>query len=214
MISTNEVAKEAWDILRVHFEGTNAVHESRLELLTTKFENVRISEEETINDFNRKLCDIANKSFALREKIPEEKLVKKALRSLLPRFAYNATTIREAKDLKKMRLEESMGSLLTFKIELNKESQERKKLVGLRVESKLPVNEGNELSEYVALLSNNFERAIKRLNAQAKETLKLEILHLAHLILLSLVGHKDLQDQISGTSQSSAENVKVMVRSK
>ena len=40
--------------------------------------------------------------------------------------------------------------------------------MGLRVESKLALNEGNELSEFVALLSKNFERAIKRLNTQEK----------------------------------------------
>ena len=73
-----------------------------------------MSEEETINDFNGKLCDIANESFTLGEKISEDKLAKKALKSLLPRFAYKAIEIRKAKKLKTMRLEELMGSLLTF----------------------------------------------------------------------------------------------------
>ena len=91
MISTVDVAKEAWDILRVAFEGTDAVCESMLELLTAKFENFRMNEEETIKNFNGKLCNIANELFALREKISEENLVKKALRFLTPRFAYKAT---------------------------------------------------------------------------------------------------------------------------
>ena len=69
MISATDVAKEAWGILRAHFEGTNAVPESRLELLTTKFENLRMSVEETISDFNGKFCTIPNESFALGEKI-------------------------------------------------------------------------------------------------------------------------------------------------
>ena len=56
MISTAEVGKEAWDILHVHFEGTDAVHESKLELLTTKFENLWMSEEVTVNDFNGKFA--------------------------------------------------------------------------------------------------------------------------------------------------------------
>ena len=84
------------------------------------------------------------------------------------------------------RLEELVGSLLTFEKELNKESKERKKLVGLRAKSELLVDEGNELSESVALLSKNFEKAIKRLNTQAKVTIKLKKLNLTHLILLSL----------------------------
>ena len=68
MISITEVAKEAWDILHVAFEETDIVRESKLELLMPKFENLRISEE-TISDFNGRLCDIANESFALRENI-------------------------------------------------------------------------------------------------------------------------------------------------
>ena len=50
-----------------------------------------------------------------------------------------------------------MGSLLTSKIELNEESKERMKLVGLRADSELLVDEGDELLEFVALLSKNFE---------------------------------------------------------
>ena len=80
--------------------------------------------------------------------------MKKALRSLPHWFAYKATTIREVKDLKIMRLEELMESLLTFELKLNEESKERNKLVGLRAESKLPTDEGNEVSKSLALLSN------------------------------------------------------------
>ena len=109
MISSIEVAKEAWDILRVAFEGIDAIHESRLELLTAKFENLAMSEEEIINDFNGRLCDIANESFSLGVKISKERLVKKALILLPSRFTYKAITIREAKDLKRMRLEELIG---------------------------------------------------------------------------------------------------------
>ena len=101
MISIAEKAKKAWEILRVAFKGIDTVRESRLELLTTKFDNLRMNKEETFNEFNRKICEIANELFVLREKILEERLVKKELRSLAPRFAYKATTIREAKDFKK-----------------------------------------------------------------------------------------------------------------
>ena len=85
------------DILCVHFEGTDAVHESKLELLTTKFENLLVSEEETFSDFNGKLCDTINELFTFKEKILEDKLVKKAIRSLPPRFAYKAIAIRRQK---------------------------------------------------------------------------------------------------------------------
>ena len=117
-----------------------------------------MSEEETINDLNEKLYDIANESFALEENISKERLVKKAIRSLPLRFAYKTTTInKNPKVLKRMRLEELMGSLRAFEIEPSEESKERKKLEGLRAESELPNDEGIEFSEVMALLSKNFE---------------------------------------------------------
>lgn len=42
---------------------------SRLQLLTTKFENLKIKEDETIFEFNVLLRDIANNSFIIGEKI-------------------------------------------------------------------------------------------------------------------------------------------------
>ena len=61
--------------------------------------------------------------------------------------------------------------------------KEMKKLVGLRPESELPNDEGNEFSESVALLTKNFEIAIKRLNTQAKKV----ILKPLNLVLVLLI---------------------------
>lgn len=64
-----------------------------------------------IRNFNANLCNLVNESFALGVKIPEERLVRKAVRSLSLIFPYKAPIIREAKDLKAMKLKELMGSL-------------------------------------------------------------------------------------------------------
>lgn len=69
---------------------------SRLQLLTTKIENIRMKEGEKITYFNVRLCDISNISFSLGEKISEEKLARKILRSLLKRFDVKSTSIEEA----------------------------------------------------------------------------------------------------------------------
>lgn len=43
-------------------------------------------EDETIEDFNARLCDIINEIYALGKRIPEERLVSKTLRALLSHF--------------------------------------------------------------------------------------------------------------------------------
>ena len=46
-------------------------------MLIIKLKNLWMSEEETISDFNRKLCDIDIESFALGEKILEREACEK-----------------------------------------------------------------------------------------------------------------------------------------
>ena len=86
----------AWIILQNAHERTSLIKISKLQLLESRFEYPRMLENETISDFNSKLCDIANKAFALGEKYSDTKLLRKTLRSLLEIFAYKVTTIEEA----------------------------------------------------------------------------------------------------------------------
>ena len=126
LISTCEIAKDAREILETAHEGTHAVRLSKLQILTTRFENLRMKEEESIGEFNARLCDIANEAFALGERFSEEKLVRKTFRSLPRRLAYKVTAIEEAKDIQKMKLEELISSLRTFEMNLEEERGEKK----------------------------------------------------------------------------------------
>ena len=132
-------------------------------------------EDETIGEFNARLCDIANETFMLGEKISEEKLVRKTLRSLPKRFAYKVTTIEEAKDMTAMKLEELMGSLRTFEMNLEEERGEKKvKGIALKTEAerddvKSCYDDDEELIESVAMLSTNVGRIMKRVSRRSNE---------------------------------------------
>ena len=92
-------------------------------MLASKFEDLRMLEDESINYFNSKLCEIANKSFTLGEKYLEIKLVKKTLRSLPDRFAYKVAIIEEAKNVNTVRLDELMRSFQTFELNLKQKKK-------------------------------------------------------------------------------------------
>src|SRR3954466_13193900 len=51
LVQHYDLAKEAWDILKTTHEGTSKVKMSRLQILTTKFENLKMKEDETIYEF-------------------------------------------------------------------------------------------------------------------------------------------------------------------
>ena len=74
-ISSIETAKEAWNILQTTYEGTKAVKDSKLQRLTTSFEEIKIEEDELFDEFYAKLNDIVNSAFNLGETIHEPKIV-------------------------------------------------------------------------------------------------------------------------------------------
>ena len=66
-ISLTETAKEAWIILQTTYEGTKAIKDSKLLRLTTSFEEIKMEEDESFDEFYTKLKDIVNSAFNLGE---------------------------------------------------------------------------------------------------------------------------------------------------
>ena len=64
-ISSTETTKEAWTILQTTYEGTKAVKDSKLQRLTTSFEEIKMEEDESFDEFYAKLKDIVNSAFNL-----------------------------------------------------------------------------------------------------------------------------------------------------
>ena len=140
---------------------------SRLQLLTTKFENLKIRDEETINEINTRLCNIANEGFSLGEKMSEEKLMRNILRSLSKRFAYQVTATEEAKVMRNMKLEELIGFLQTFEMNFEEERAEKKskgialKSEAERVELKSTFDEDEDLVGSIIRLTQNLGQVMK-----------------------------------------------------
>ena len=64
-ISSTKTAQEAWTILQTTYEGTKAVKDSKLQRLTTSFEEIKMEEDESFYEFYAKLKDIVNSAFNL-----------------------------------------------------------------------------------------------------------------------------------------------------
>ena len=94
-ISSIETTKEALTILQTTYEGTKAVKDSKLQRLTTSFEEIKMEDDESFDEFYAKLKDIVNSAFNLGETILKPKIVRKMLRSLPERFHAKITAIEE-----------------------------------------------------------------------------------------------------------------------
>ena len=110
-ISSTETAKEAWTILQTTYEGTKAVKDSKLQRLTTIFEEIKMEEDESFDEFYAKLKDIVNSAFNLGQTILEPKIVRKVLKSLPEIFHDKITAIEESKDIDKIPLTELVSNL-------------------------------------------------------------------------------------------------------
>ena len=77
------VAKEAWQILETTYEGTKKVKNTKLQMLTTRFEELRMNEDESFDSFYSKLNEVVIGKFNLGEKTEDSKVVRKIFRSLL-----------------------------------------------------------------------------------------------------------------------------------
>ena len=110
-ISHITVAKEAWEILETTYKGTKKVKDTKLQMLTTRFEELKMSEDESFDSFYSKLNEVVVSKFNLGEKTEDSKIVRKNLWSLPESFHAKVTVIKESKDLDDIKVQELIGSL-------------------------------------------------------------------------------------------------------
>ena len=68
------------------YEGTKKLKDTKLQMLTTKFEELKMSEDESFESFYSKLNEVVIGKFSLGEKMEDSKVVRKILQSLLESF--------------------------------------------------------------------------------------------------------------------------------
>ena len=85
-ISHMETAKEAWMILETTYKGTKKVKDTKLQMLTTRFEELKIGDDEAFDSFYGRFNEIVIAKINLEEKIEDSKVARKVLRSLPESF--------------------------------------------------------------------------------------------------------------------------------
>ena len=167
-ISSTETAKEAWTILQTTYEGTKVIKDSKLQRLTTSFEEIKMEEDESFDEFYAKLKDIVNFAFNLGETIPEPKIVRKVLKSLPKRFHAKITAIEESNDINKIPLTELVGNLQTYELGLSRIGKSGKsKSMALKAKSSdTDESSNNEDSKMKFYITRNFKKFMKNSNGK------------------------------------------------
>ena len=104
--------------------------DTKLQMLTTRFKELKMSEDESFDSFYSKLNEVVVSKFNLGEKTEDSKIVRKILRSLLESFRAKVTMIEESKDLDDIKVQELIGSIQTY--ELSLPTQQKSKSLALK----------------------------------------------------------------------------------
>ena len=119
-ISNVKIARTAWNILQTMYEGTKTIKINKLLQLTTRFESIRMSDDKCFDEFYAKLNYIVNFVYNLGEIYDQPKIVRKILRSLTVDFRSKVTVIIESKDVDSILIDEFVGSLQSYELDLPK----------------------------------------------------------------------------------------------
>ena len=164
-ISYVKNAKEAWTILETTYEGTKNVKDIKLQMLTTRFEELKMSDDELFDSFYGKLNKIVIAKLNLGEKIDDAKVVRKILRSLSGSFRAKVTSIEESKDLDEIKIQKLIRSFQTYELSMpSHKSSESLALKTINVRMDDSFEEENVKKE-VGFFANNFQKFLKMKNS-------------------------------------------------
>ena len=134
------------------------VKDTKLQMLTTQFKELRMGEDESFDSFYSKLNEVIIGKFNLGEKTEDSKVIRKILRSLPESFRAKVTTIKESKDLDEIKIQELIGSLQTYELSLPNQRKSKSlalKTINERIEA-LDSSDEDVVEKDVAYLAKNF----------------------------------------------------------
>ena len=127
-VSSCATAKEMWDKLQVIYEGTSEVRETKANLLVSEYEAFKMKQDESIFDIFSRLTILTNGLKSLGKSYSEYEIVRKILRSLTSAWHNNAIV-----NFSSTNVDELIGSLMTYELNLKKsdEPEIKKKISGI-----------------------------------------------------------------------------------
>ncbi|KAL4331945.1 hypothetical protein GQ457_07G009480 [Hibiscus cannabinus] len=145
--------KEVWNTLGITYEGTNDINETKIGFLNLSYKNFKMEPDDNVTKMFDHFSIIVNGLKGIGEVIPEDKIVRKLLYSLPESWDSKRTAIIEVKDLKTLKLNAFMGSLLTHEI-MKQASQEESD------------SSGEDDDEEMTMLTKRFTRFMKSQRAR------------------------------------------------
>ncbi|GKA91410.1 hypothetical protein Tco_0813280 [Tanacetum coccineum] len=115
-------AKEAWEVLKQEFQGDIKVRGIKLQTLRRDYENTKMKENESLNDYSSRLTDLINQMKSYGDEIEDQRIVEKILISILKKFDPIIAVIENTKELKTLGIHDLLSSLKSYEQRMTRHS--------------------------------------------------------------------------------------------
>ena len=164
-IASTKSANEAWIILQNTYASTKAMKDSKLQRLTTSFEEIRMDDGEAFDEFYANLKGRVNFAFNLGEKILEPKIMRKILRSLPEWFHAKITIIEESKDIDSIELIRNLQTYELGLVRIDKGSKSMNMALKAKNDEE-DESSKDENSKFKSYITRQFKKFIKNANVK------------------------------------------------
>src|SRR5436189_112001 len=162
-VSNCTTAHQIWHILEVTHEGTTRVKESKISVLVHKFELFSMNDGESIKDMYTRFTDITNSLIGLGKTYTSVECVRKILLALNSDWEKKVTAIEEANDLSTLSVEDLIGNLMAYEVNLQERTKEESRKKGIAFKAIEENNESNE-NDDLNLMTRAFKNFLKNEN--------------------------------------------------
>ncbi|OMO51183.1 Integrase, catalytic core [Corchorus capsularis] len=115
LIMTCKTPKEAWDMLKAEFEGSNKVRRLQVTNLRRQFENLKMKDDETVRQYSERIMTIINKMRLLGSAdISQERIVMKLVDTLPAKYEAKLSSLEDTRDMSTVSLSEIVNALQAF----------------------------------------------------------------------------------------------------
>ncbi|XP_026409021.1 uncharacterized protein LOC113304178 [Papaver somniferum] len=116
-------AKEAWDILQKEYGGNKKVRELKLQSCRRDFENLKMKDNEKLNEFSFRVTEIVNQILMCGENLEEKIICEKILNCLPEKFEPIVAVLEATKDLSTLESQELWAQLKVYEERMSRHAE-------------------------------------------------------------------------------------------
>ncbi|XP_076944583.1 uncharacterized protein LOC143615310 [Bidens hawaiensis] len=113
-ISQYKNARDIWTALKARYVGAERFQMARLLTLKSEFEKLKMDENETVDEFARKITSMVSKATSLGHVFEQDVLVKKLLDAIPDKYFQLVASIEQSVVLDSLMFEDAIGRLKAF----------------------------------------------------------------------------------------------------